>query len=175
MNPFDILVVVILLYCLIRGIFSGLIQEVAAIVGVFGGLYAALAFYRLPAHTFAPWVADPTIANVLGFAAIFIGVWGAVALLGTIIRQALAITRLKWVDWVLGGLFGLVKAVLVITILVIALTTFLPPQAPLVRQSRLAPYINTVSREMIRIIPQDIRRAYRERIKRYESQWKQRT
>ncbi|MGD9324868.1 MAG: CvpA family protein, partial [Desulfobacterales bacterium] len=34
MNPFDIIIIVILGYSLVRGIFRGLVKEVSSIVGV---------------------------------------------------------------------------------------------------------------------------------------------
>ncbi|MGD9259358.1 MAG: CvpA family protein, partial [Desulfobacterales bacterium] len=37
MNPFDILIIIILGYSLIRGLFRGLVKEVASIIGVLGG------------------------------------------------------------------------------------------------------------------------------------------
>jgi len=172
MNPFDILIVIILLYCLIRGIFCGLVREVAAIAGVLTGLWAAFAHYRMPAHTLRPWVADPVIANILGFVAIFAGVWGAAVLLGVLIRHAMDFAWLKWVDRICGAVFGLLKGVLIAAILTIVSTAFLPPEAPLVRGSRLAPYVTGVSAELVRLIPKDVKRAYGERIRKFESQWK---
>ena len=45
MNPFDILMLIILAYGLIRGIFRGLVRELASIIGVLGGFYAAYSYY----------------------------------------------------------------------------------------------------------------------------------
>ena len=47
MNPFDMVIVVILSFCLIRGFFRGLIKELASIVGVLGGFYAAYTYYPI--------------------------------------------------------------------------------------------------------------------------------
>ena len=44
MNYLDIIIVVILSYCVIRGVFRGLIKELSSIIGVFGGFYAAYTY-----------------------------------------------------------------------------------------------------------------------------------
>jgi membrane protein required for colicin V production len=173
MNPLDILIVVVLLYGLIRGIFSGLIRELAAIFGVLAGGFAAFTYYRLPAFHLKPWVVDPSIADALGFAAIFISVWGAAVLLGVIIRTVLEVAWMKWVDRICGALFGVLKGVLIAAFFVIVSATFLPPDAPLVRESRLAPYLTALTTELVRIIPRDVKNTYRERIRKVERQWRQ--
>jgi len=60
MNFFDIIVVVILGYCFIRGIFRGLIKELSSIVGVFGGFYAAYTYYMMVAKLLSKWNGSPT-------------------------------------------------------------------------------------------------------------------
>ncbi len=41
MNIFDIVIIVIVSFCLIRGIFNGLVGEVSGIIGVYAGFYGA--------------------------------------------------------------------------------------------------------------------------------------
>ncbi|MBW2176094.1 MAG: CvpA family protein, partial [Deltaproteobacteria bacterium] len=41
MTILDVLMIVIVGFCLIRGVFRGLIKEISSIIGVFAGYYAA--------------------------------------------------------------------------------------------------------------------------------------
>jgi len=41
MNALDVVIAVIVGFCLIRGIFRGLIKELSSIIGVFAGFYFA--------------------------------------------------------------------------------------------------------------------------------------
>ncbi|MGA6927040.1 MAG: CvpA family protein, partial [Desulfosarcina sp.] len=59
MNPFDIVVVTILAYGLIRGIFRGLVREISSIVGVLGGFYAAYTYYPQVARLIDGWISNP--------------------------------------------------------------------------------------------------------------------
>ena len=45
MNPFDMLIIVVLAFSVIRGIFRGLVKELSSIVGVMAGFYAAYSYY----------------------------------------------------------------------------------------------------------------------------------
>ncbi|MBW1983457.1 MAG: CvpA family protein, partial [Deltaproteobacteria bacterium] len=46
MNTFDIIIAAIFGYCLVRGLFRGLIKELASIIGVLSGFYAAYTYYQ---------------------------------------------------------------------------------------------------------------------------------
>ena len=56
MNLFDIVILVIIGFCLIRGGFRGLIKEVAAIVGVLGGFYGAYRYYQILGGILSKWI-----------------------------------------------------------------------------------------------------------------------
>ena len=67
MNPFDILIITILAYGLIRGIFRGLIREISSIVGVLGGFYAAYSYYPHVANLISAWISNPAYLNILSY------------------------------------------------------------------------------------------------------------
>ena len=71
MNLFDIGILVILGFCLIRGGFRGLIKEMSAIIGVFGGFYGAYTYYPLVAKLLSRWMSDAGYSNILAFLIIF--------------------------------------------------------------------------------------------------------
>ena len=45
MNLLDMLMIAVLSFCAIRGIFRGLVSELFAIIGVLSGFYAAYTYY----------------------------------------------------------------------------------------------------------------------------------
>ena len=71
MNPFDILIIIILGYCLVRGLFRGLVKEVSSIVGVFGGFYTAYLYYEGVVKWLSRFIADTAYLNILSFLIIF--------------------------------------------------------------------------------------------------------
>ena len=64
MNPFDILIIIILVYCVVRGLFRGLVKEVSSIFGVLGGFYAAYSYYPQVANLLTRLVTDEAYRNI---------------------------------------------------------------------------------------------------------------
>ena len=164
MNPFDMLIVAILSFCLIRGIFRGLIKELASIVGVLGGFYAAYTYYPTLQGWFSSWVSDSAYRSVLSFLVIFCGVFLIISIVGVIIKYLLNIAFLGWVDRFCGAGFGIVKAVLIVSVLMIALTTFLSRGTPIVRDSLLAPQVTRVAEKMIQVVPREMKNEFQSKI-----------
>jgi uncharacterized membrane protein required for colicin V production len=106
MNPFDMLIITILTYGLIRGIFRGLVREISSIVGVLGGFYAAYSYYPYVARLISPWISNPVYLNIVSYMAIFSVVVIIVGILSVMIKYLLNIAYLGWVDRVCGALFG---------------------------------------------------------------------
>ena len=109
MNPFDILIIVVLGYSLVRGLFRGLVKEVSSIIGVLGGFYAAYTYYKVLAGLLAGLIHDTSYLNILSFLIIFCGVLIVVGVLGVVIKYLLNIAFLGWVDRIGGVIFGVLK------------------------------------------------------------------
>jgi membrane protein required for colicin V production len=171
MNPFDMLIVVILSFCLIRGIFRGLIKEVASIVGVLAGFYAAYTYYPSIQGWFSTWVSSAAYRYVLSFLVIFCVVFLFISILGVVIKYLLNIAFLGWVDRICGAGFGFVKAVLIVSVLMIALTTFLTRGTPIIKDSLLAPHVTQVAEKMIQVVPQDMKSEFQSKIRELKRVW----
>ena len=91
MNPFDVLVVTILTYGLIRGIFRGLVREISSIVGVLGGFYAAYTYYPHVARLISPWISDVAYLNIVSYMTVFSVVVIVVGILAVVIQSLINI------------------------------------------------------------------------------------
>ncbi len=171
MNAFDIIVVIVLAYSLIRGIFRGLVKEVSSIVGVLGGFFAAYSFYGTVAGTLVGFVSNPAYRNILAFLAIFCAVVVVVNLLAIVIKYLMKIVFLGWFDRVGGLGFGLLKGVLIVAVLFMALTAFLPKGTPLVQKSIIAPYISLVAEKMATVVSSDIKRDFSTKLGELKKGW----
>lgn len=171
MNPFDILILVILAYGLIRGVFRGLVREISSIIGVLGGFYAAYTYYPRLAQWMAPWISNPAYLNILSFIVIFSLVVTIVAILAVVIKYLLNIAYLGWIDRIGGALFGLLKGGLVCCVLFIVLTSFLPKGATLIKESTLAPYGAKVSEGLATVLTQDMKNKFLVEIKELQKYW----
>ncbi|MFC1896314.1 CvpA family protein [Thermodesulfobacteriota bacterium] len=173
MNFLDILVTVIGGYCLVRGIFRGFFREISSIVGVLGGFYAAYMYYPLAGRFLSKWVSNTAYLNILSFFLIFCTVFLLVSLLGTLLKHIFKVASVGWFDRFAGAGFGLAKAVLISAVVVLALTTFLPKGAPVVKDSLLAPYVTTASEMLIKIVPDQMKEHFLDNLEELRKAWEQ--
>ena len=171
MNLFDIVIVVILCFCMIRGGFRGLIKELSAIIGVLGGFYGAYTYYPKLAAMITGWVANEAYRNILAFMLIFCGVFIIISILGIIIRYLLNLVFSGWVDRIGGVLFGFLKGGLIVSVLFIALTAFLPGRAPIIQQSRLSPYVSKYSEVMAEVISPEMKKNFKSKFEELKKGW----
>jgi len=173
MNPLDIIITTILSYCLIRGGFRGLIKEVSAIIGVLGGFFLAVNYYRPIALILQKQTGETPFINILSFMIIFGVTLFLVNLIGMAIKRMLESSDLTWFDRFCGCIIGTIKAVLISAIIVVALTIFLPKGAPLVRDSLMAPYITIIAQEMAKMVTQDMKQQYNKKMTELKKIWQQ--
>ena len=159
MNPFDILILVILGYSLVRGLFRGLVKEISSVIGVFGGMLSGL-------------IQDVSYLNILSFLIIFCGVLIVVSVLGVIIKYLLNITFLGWVDRIGGVVFGIAKGILIIAVLFISLTAFLPKGSAFLKNSVLAPHVSWISEEMAKVVSKEMKLDFTTKLGELKKAWK---
>lgn len=173
MNALDIVIGIILVFGLVRGIFRGLVEEISSIIGIFGGIYGAVFYYPTAAKFLGRWISDSGYANIIGFLVIFGVIFILVGILGVLIKYLLNIASLGWFDRLCGAAFGSVKGILIASVLLLALTTFLPGGTPLIKTSRLAPHVAVITETIVKIVPQDMKLRFGEKYKDVKREWKQ--
>ncbi len=174
MNPFDILVVTILTYGLIRGVFRGLVREVSSIIGVLSGFYAAYTYYPSVARLLSSWISNSAYRNIISYMAIFTTVLVIVGIIAVIIKYLLNIAYLGWVDRVCGALFGALKGGLVSCVLFIVLTAFLPKGVSLIKNATLAPYVARGSEVMATVLSKEMKEKFIVKMKDLQKFWQTR-
>ncbi len=172
MNPFDILIIIILGYSLVRGLFRGLVKELSSIIGVLGGFYAAYTYYNVIAGLLSRLIHDISYLNILSFMIIFCGVLIVVGVLGVIIKYLLNIAFLGWIDRIGGVVFGVMKAILIVSILFITLTAFLPKGTAFIKNSELAPHVSWISEKMANVISKEMKQDFNAKLGDLKKAWK---
>lgn len=115
MNALDIAILVVLALLLLKGLWLGLIQELCSLAGL--GLGAVLAArYHAPLSAALPaWVnLPPWLTAALCFALLFAATLLFFGLLGLVLSRFIKLIFLGGFNRVLGGLFGLVQAALLL-------------------------------------------------------------
>ena len=171
-NLFDGVIIIVLAYCLIRGIFRGLIKEISSLVGVLTGFYAAYSYYPLVVKFLARWISNAGYLSILSFLILFFVVFFVISILGVIINYLLKIAFLGWVDRICGALFGAIKGVLIVSVVMIPLISFLPKGATLLKDSLLAPRATLVSEKMVKVVSKDLKSAFTNNLSGLKKSWK---
>lgn len=175
MNPFDMMVVVILVYFLIIGIIRGSIREITSIAALLGGFYFAYLYYEAFAGVFSAFIQTDYIRNITAFLVLFCIVAVSVILVGTLLRSLMKLVLLGVVDRLLGAVIGAVKAIIVISVLHFLALTFLPSGgAAIVAQSRMAPAINNAAAVIVYLVPDDFTRELSAKAQKLRWQWETR-
>jgi membrane protein required for colicin V production len=172
MNAFDIIVVIVLAYSLIRGVFRGLVKEVSSIIGVLGGFFAAYSYYGVLAGYLSGVVANTSYRNILAFLIIFCLVVILVNVAAIVIKYLLKLVFLGWLDRLGGVAFGVAKGVLIVSILFLMLTAFLPKGTPLIKDSACAPYVAMISEKLSTVVSSDIKREFTAKLDELKKAWK---
>jgi len=139
---------------------QGFFLEVFSLAGVVVGFLLAAWEYT----TVAGWMTfinPPWAANIVAFFVVFTAVSILAGAIGRIVSWAVREAGLRWVDRVLGAAFGIVRGLLVITVIVMATAAF-APNAEWLRQSQTAPYFLVIGRGASWLAPSEVRNRVRE-------------
>ena len=122
----------------------------------------------------SPWISDAAYLNIVSYMVIFSVVVITVGILAVVIKYLLNIAYLGWVDRVCGALFGLLKGGLVVCVVFIVLTAFLPKGAPLIKNATLSPHVSMVSEVMAKVISKEMKENFIIKLKEFKKTWQTR-
>ncbi len=159
MNWLDAIFLIILGVSVLAALVKGFVKEIITLVALVGGLIVAAQYYEAAGGLYTAWVDSPAIRSVLGFLTLFIGIVLVAELLVFIVDRLLRLSHLKWIDRLLGALFGLIRGWLVCTVIVLVLTAF-SLQIPMIQRSALTPYLLITARYAAYAVPRQLRRRF---------------
>lgn len=151
-NLLDVGVVIILLVFLVRGLMRGLTREVGGLLSVIGGFALARHFQGALEPTMQTLFSDRNVAGLMSFLLIFLVTVIAVTLLVIALRKFMSVTLTIWIDYLLGGIAGFAKALLVLTVLFYLARGFFPHLA-LIENAQATPVFNSLADYLRAFIP----------------------
>jgi membrane protein required for colicin V production len=172
-NWLDAILAAIIVASVVTAMMKGFVQELISLASVLIGLVVAAIGYARAAVWFEDLTKSHEIALGLGFLVLFLGTLLAGALVGIVARRLIKSAGIQWFDRFLGGVFGLVRGVLVDSILLMALLAF-AIKPDVVRQSALAPYVTTGTRAIAFLMPADLRAQFHAGFEKFRDELVQR-
>jgi membrane protein required for colicin V production len=160
MNWLDIAIVLIVAFFATTAFSAGLIRELVTLVSVVVGVVAAGLFHDDLARDVLVFIDDATAAKAIAFLVLLGAIYLAGQLIAIMLKQVAAALLLGWADRLGGALFGLVKGLVVVEVLLILFVTY--PQLGLdeaIEGSGLASVFLDAASALLIILPDDFERA----------------
>ena len=108
---------------MIIGIRRGIIRGIINLIGFITAIFLAIFWFKevgeyISAHS----QLSKEIANILGFALIFLGVYLIARTIEIFLKKLFSLLFVSWIDGLGGALFGLTKGSLIVGVLLIIIT-----------------------------------------------------
>jgi len=156
MTLFDWGIVGVIFLSILLSAAQGFLFEIFSLAGVVLGYLSAFWGYHRLSGVFRPYVNATQYAEIAAFLAIFFSVLILAGMVGRLARWAMKEAGLSWVDRFLGGAFGLVRGVAIVTVGVLAIAAFAPESQALAK-SRMGGYFLVAARTATWAAPYELR------------------
>ena len=158
MNWFDAGILVVGLLFTVIGVVRGFIREVLSLISWVLAFWVAFTYAETVAAWLTTYIDAPLLRVVAGFAALFICTLLVLTIVSVLIHKLLALSAIKGTDRALGGLFGGVKAFVVVAALMLLAGQTVLPQQMWWRESMLATQFKPAVAFLHDVLPQNVTR-----------------
>ena len=120
---------------------KGFFREITSIAGIILGLWLGNVFQPDVSRILYRFFPDSEFVPLISLAIIFILMLVLCNLAGWGLRLLFKKTHMGWFDRLMGGVFAVLKTIILAYIAIIILTFYVPTKAPVITESLLAPWI----------------------------------
>lgn len=153
MNSLDFGVIAIVLLFLVRGVWVGFVRQLASLAALILGYLFAGRYYEQISPRLSSVISSPQLCFLVTYALLFLAVFFGVLALGFVLKKVMSVSLLDWFDRFMGGIFGLVKAGVIVNVAFMVLSGMLADTNPLMANSLAAPYLTKSSGFLLSFIP----------------------
>jgi len=154
LNLFDYLLIAIVGLSMVLSLWRGFVREIISLIGLVAAFFAASRASGMAADFMHGWISNTTVANIAGFALIFIAVMVVVALVGALVRKLVDMADLTATDRTLGMFFGFSRGLLLIGLFFLIYTSYAKPDTPWMKKSMLTHYAIEMGNLLGKAIPE---------------------
>lgn len=158
MNSIDIFILIFIAFFFTRGLFRGFVIELTALIGLVLGYFIAISYVGIISTFILTQFPNlpASAVKIIGFAVLFIATNIVLKLVAQMVTKTLKFAMLGWLNRWLGGVFAMIKSVIILCIIVLIID-FLPfSETALeneeVQESQLYPFLDALGPELYRQI-----------------------
>jgi len=166
MNWTDLVFIGVITVSVIYSFARGMIREFFSLLALVAGVYIGLKAGRIGVAVLSPQLASPSVAAMVAFILAFIVAALVLLFIGSLLARAAHAIHLGWADRIVGAAFGFAKGILIVMIAVLLITALQPPESSWIRDSRVAGWVQELTRRACDRLPPDARDEIRRRMER---------
>lgn len=141
MNIIDIVIIIIMAYCIIRGLMLGLLNSISSFISIIAGIFLSKRYYVVLSD-FLKKFAFPDMHGVVSYILIFLIFFIGIKSFFILVKKISSSSGFTTFDRILGVSLGFAKGILVSGILITVIQVTMPPKSNIIVKSVLLPYYN---------------------------------
>ncbi len=175
MNLLDVILIVVIAFSSVYGLFKGLVKEVISLLALIIGLIGASRVYEEASPLFKDLGLGEQGARILSFFILFIVIFIVLIFIGKLLHKLIHTIFLGWLNR-LGGIgFGFIRGIIVSSMIIIILTIILSEKTPILSESKLTPHIMSISKILVSLVPDDLQKWFTENEKKLREFWEKKS
>lgn len=161
---FDIIVIAAIGILTIIGLWKGMVKQLFGLAGLIAGYMLAMRFYQPCSKYLTSF--HPGTAKAISFIAILLACILVAHIIGWVVGRFFAISGLGFLNRIVGGFLGFLKGCIIVAVIVMVLTAFLPANSSLFKKSFTIRYILPVVALLKKVSHEDIKAKYNEKVRK---------
>ncbi len=157
----DLIILSIIVLSVIVSLMRGFVKEALSLAGWLVSLWIAMTFSSGMAELFGTSIKDPTLRLLAAFISLFVLSLIVAAIINFFATQFVQRAGLTGVDRTIGGVFGLLRGILLVTIIVMLLGLTTLPKEPWWDESFLMFRFEVIATWLKDLLPDDIARYFK--------------
>ncbi len=171
-NMIDLFIAGVIFIGFILGIWKGFVRSLTALAALVFGVVLAMRYHSV-VEPYLKQISslDPHISMAIAMVIIFIAVQVVFVLIRRVLAALIDVTRLSWLDRVLGAAMGILAGFVVVAMAVQVIQTGMP-EWPLVKQSKLVGPVTRLTAKAMPFVPKSAREQLDSLVKRWKKDQK---
>jgi membrane protein required for colicin V production len=164
MNVLDYIILGLLAFFVVKGIFRGFFREISSLAGIIFGIWVGNHYHPQMANLLKTYIPLEKSLSLISFLLLFILVVIVFNLSGMLLHHFFKKLFIAWVDRGLGFGLALIKGIIISYLLIVLLIFFTPSKSPLIAKSTTARMVIVTYQSMSRLISPDLYKTWKKKI-----------
>ncbi|MDH3281024.1 MAG: CvpA family protein [Gammaproteobacteria bacterium] len=158
MNLLDVAIVAVVLVSTLIGVYRGFIRETLSLIAWILAFWVAFTYAETFSSMLSSYVSSSTLRVAASFLVLFVVTVIVFSLIAFLLGRLFGGSAIRGTDRVLGGFFGVLRAVVIVGAFILAAGLTSLPDAPWWRESVLARHMKPVVVLIQELLPNDVAR-----------------